>query len=396
MMNPVGAAGGVQGFHDLRFELVREAFAKLFSEQGETGAALAVMYKGEMVLDLWGGTMDKEQTQPWHHDTLVNVFSVGKGVAALIMLQLVDLGLLELDKPLVHWWPEFGQNGKQDITLRQVLTHTAGLVYFPHAIPDDDLFNIGVMVRHVEQLAPVWKPGSQLGYSPIIFGWIVGELCRRVSGLTMGEYVQQKLFPVVDDEGFYFGVPGNQLKNIARVERGDFPPEPASEKFNTALMKQPDSLTAKAFTNPLAIMAGVNKKEWQQTELPSANGHGTARFLAKLFGRLSSNDGSLLSKNMLKQAITGQISGNDKILLCKLRFGLGYMLSQPAECLAGFGSSISFGHTGAGGGLAFSDPVQQLGFAYVTRKMANNVLVDPRADKLVQIVSRFCNAVSND
>lgn len=378
------ANDGVQGYYDLNFESIRQAFGRLFSEGGELGAALALTIAGEPVLDLWGGFMDKGRTEPWHHDTLVNVFSCGKGMAILCILRLVQEGRLTLDAPLARYWPEFGQHGKERITVRQILNHTAGLPAFHPRIPDEDLFDWARMVHHVEQDSPWWEPGSRHGYAPITFGWLVGELFRRVAGETMGTWLQREIMTPLG-AAFHFGIPDEDHGLIASMTKGESRTgDKAAERLFRKLADSSSDVTAQAFSNPISVLFSANRAEWRRMELPSANGHGTARALAEVYGVLSGGGGALLDASLLQEAITEQVCGCDVVLKRNTRFGLGFMLGQPSQRLASFGSSCqAFGHTGAGGSLAFADPERQIGFAFVTNRMGPYVLVDPRAEKLV-------------
>ncbi|OQX37954.1 MAG: hypothetical protein B0D91_05545 [Oceanospirillales bacterium LUC14_002_19_P2] len=381
------AADGVRGYHDLRFESIREAFGQLFSEGEELGAALAVTVAGEPVLDLWGGFMDKERMEPWHHDTLVNVFSCGKGIASLCMLRLVQEGFLSLDVPVANYWPEFGQNGKENITLRQILTHTAGLSAFHPRIPDEDLFDWSTMVQWMEQESPWWEPGTRHGYAPITFGWLLGELFYRVAGERMGHWLQRNIMAPLG-ESFLFGIPDEDHGLIARMTKGEpVRGDKAAQLLFREMTGNPTGVTARAFSNPMSVLTSANRPEWRRMELPSANGHGTARALAKVYGLLSVGNGQLLDDQLVQEAIQEQVCGTDAVLKCSSRFGLGFMLGQPDHPLSGFGPSRrAFGHTGAGGSLAFADPERQIGFAFVTNRMGPYVLVDPRAEQLVNAV----------
>lgn len=384
------AADGVRGYHDLRFESVRETFGRLFSEGKELGAAMAVTVSGEAVLDLQGGFMDKACTEPWHHDTLVNVFSCSKGIASLCMLRLVQEGLLSLDAPVADCWPEFGQNGKEAVTLRQILTHTSGLSAFHPRIPDEDLFDWSAMVNWIEQESPWWDPGSCHGYAPFTFGWLVGGLfCRATGGERMGQWLQRNIMAPLG-ERFLFGVPDEDHGLIARITKGQpARGDNASQLLFQDLAENPAGITAQAFSNPMSMLASVNRPEWRRMELPSANGHGTARALARMYGLLSTGSGRLLDDQLLQEAMQEQVCGTDVVLKCSSRFGLGFMLSQPDYPLAGFGPSRrTFGHAGAGGSLAFADPDRQIGFAFVTNRMGPYVMVDPRAEQLVDAVYR--------
>lgn len=381
----------VQGYFDPRFESVRALFAEQQKDEQARGGALCVTVGGETVLDLWQGVVDKDNQQVWEQDTLVNVFSCTKPLGAVALLQQVEAGRIDLDSPLAQAWPEFAQAGKQQITLRQVLSHRSGMSAVSATLAPEALFDWEAMTAALAAQTPWWTPGETHGYAPVTYAWLVGEPLRRLSGERPGAYLQQHVCQPLGMD-FFVGVPDDQLHRVAHVSRlrNQYGDDFARTLF--ASMGQPEGIGFKAFGNPSSMMVSTNKREWQQAEILSANGSGNARSLARFWQVLAhggSLDGArLLDSELVQLMRTEHSQGMDKILLAPTRFGLGVMLEQDYEG-GGFGMGPqAFGHPGAGGSLGFCDPDAGVGFGYVTNTMGPYVLMDPRALALSREVYR--------
>ncbi|WP_304640582.1 serine hydrolase domain-containing protein [Pseudomonas sp.] len=378
-----------QGYFDPRFETVRELFNEQLQDPQARGAALCVTVGGETVLDLWQGVMDKDNQRVWEQDTLVNVFSCTKPLGAVALLQQVEKGRIELDSPLVEIWPEFAHACKDQVTLRHVLSHRSGLSAITETLPPEALFDWSAMVAALEAQEPWWAPGQAHGYAPVTYAWLLGEPLIRLAGERPGAYINQHICQVLDMD-FYVGVPDSDLPRIAHVSRlrNQYGDQYARELF--ASMARPDSLNFKAFGNPSSMMTSTNTREWQQAEIFSANGTGTARALAR-FWQVMAHGGSFDGVHLLDSSLVTKMqeehsSGVDRTLLAPTRFGLGVMLEQDYEG-GGFGMGpTAYGHPGAGGSLGFCDPEAKVGFGYVTNTMGPFVLMDPRALALSRAV----------
>ena len=375
----------IQGYFDLRFEAVKEAFAVLFNDPQERGAALCVQIDGETVLDLWAGVADKEGEQAWHSDTLANLFSCTKTFTAVAALQLVDEGKLALDRPVAQDWPEFAQAGKGAITLRQLLSHQAGLPALREMLPPEVLYDWQAMTAALAAEQPWWQPGSGHGYAPITYGWLLGELIRRVEGCGPGEaIVRRTARPLGLD--FHIGLHDDEFPRVAAIGRkkGDLG-DAAAQRLLRCMMSEPTSMTTRAFTNPPSIMTSTNKPEWRRMQQPAANGHGTARALAGFYTGLL--QGRLLNAELLAELTREHACGEDRTLLTQTRFGLGCMLDQPQVANATYGlGPQAFGHPGAGGSIGFADPQRGVAFAFVTNSLGPYVLMDPRAQRLARLL----------
>lgn len=375
----------IQGYFDLRFEAVKDAFAELFNDPQERGAALCVQIDGETVLDLWAGVADKDGEQAWHSDTLANLFSCTKTFTAVAALQLVGEGKLALDRPVAQDWPEFAQAGKGTITLRQLLSHQAGLPALRQMLPPEALYDWQAMTTALAAEQPWWEPGSGHGYAPITYGWLLGELIRRVEGCGPGEaIVRRTAIPLGLD--FHIGLHDDEFPRVAAIGRkkGDLG-DAAAQRLLRCMMSEPASMTTRAFTNPPSIMTSTNKPEWRRMQQPAANGHGTARALAGFYTGLL--QGRLLDAALLAELTREHACGEDRTLLTQTRFGLGCMLDQPQVANATYGlGPQAFGHPGAGGSIGFADPQRGVAFAFVTNSLGPYVLMDPRAQRLARLL----------
>jgi CubicO group peptidase (beta-lactamase class C family) len=374
----------VQGYFDLKFEAVPEAFAELF-DGNQRGAALCVQIGGETVLDLWAGCADKHGEQAWHSDTLVNVFSCTKTLTAVAALQLVGEGKLELDAPVARIWPEFAAAGKQDITLRQLLSHRAGVTAIHQPLAPEDLYHWSTMTAALAADQPWWTPGTAHGYAPITYGWLIGELLRRVDGRSPGRSIIARTAEPLGLD-FHIGLADSEVPRVSDVTRGKGDlGDAAAQRLIQVMMTQPKSMTPLSFGNPPSVMTATNKPEWRRMEQPAANGHGHARSLAGFYAGLL--DGRLLAPELLAEMTREHAQGEDRTLLTHTRFGLGCMLDQPSLDNATFGlGPQAFGHPGAGGSLGFADPQRQLAFGFVTNTLGPYVLMDPRAQKLARAI----------
>lgn len=375
----------IQGHFELKFEAVRDAFAALFEDPQERGAALCIQIGGQTVVDLWAGTADKDGAEIWHSDTIANLFSCTKTFAAVTALQLVSEGKLKLDEPVARLWPEFAAAGKQSITLRQLLCHQAGLPALREVLPVHALYDWQAMTTALAAEQPWWTPGQGHGYAAITYGWLVGEMLRRADGRGPGESIVARVARPLGLD-FHVGLADDQFYRVAHIARGKGGTgDEAAQRLLQTTMRAPDSMTARAFTNPPSVMTSTNKPEWRRMQQPAANGHGNARSLAGFYNGLL--DGSLLEPELLNELTREHSIGQDKTLLTQTRFGLGCMLDQPDVPNATYGlGAKAFGHPGAGGSSGFADPERDVAFGFVTNTLGPYVLMDPRAQKLARVL----------
>jgi len=369
----------IHGTCDARFARVHEAFAENFRTRDEVGAAVAITLDGELVVDLWAGHHERERTRPWQRDTLVNVYSTTKGVTALAAHRLVDEGRLDLDAPVAKYWPEFAQAGKGAIPVRWLLSHRAGLPAVRKLLPNEALYDWEAMTAALAAETPWWEPGRAHGYHAVTFGWLVGEVVRRIAGKSLGAYVSEAFAKPLGLD-FHIGLAESEHARVADILQ-QVPPDPdgeAAQLFARSL-SDPEGVTARAFLNPPSMALGPNVPAWRSAEIPGANGHGTARALATLYGRVALGDGSVIGKDAIARCRGEQSHGPDLVLGVNTRFGLGFMLRQDSHAGGRCLGTGAFGHPGAGGSLAFADPERRLGFGYVMNRMGPRILLDDRA-----------------
>ena len=369
--------GRIVGHIKPGFELLLEAFSRNFNEFGDVGAACTVYHRGNCVADLWGGLADETSGRPWEENTIALVFSAAKGPTATCINRLAEQGLLDVDVPLASYWPEFGCNGKEEITTRQVLSHRAGLAAVEGELSLEQVLAWDPIVEAIAVQQPNWEPGTHHGYHARSFGWILGELIRRITGLSAGQYLAREVTGPLGLR-YWVGLPEEELGNCARL----IPPEGGSDAV--AELLGADSLTARVMSGPNRLF-GYNEM-WNSpdvltAEMPSSNGVGDARSLARLYAVLMEENNGLLGAEQLARACEEQSRGPDAVIFHETCFGLGYML-QPSVA-PGAGPN-SFGHPGAGGSTAFADPDAQLSFAYVMNAMQFNLEGDPRSVSLVK------------
>jgi CubicO group peptidase (beta-lactamase class C family) len=373
----------IHGFCDPRFEGVREAFAEGFRSRNEIGAAAAATVDGEPVVDLWAGHADPARSRPWREDTLVHVYSVTKGITALCAHRLIERGALDLDAPAARYWPEFAQKGKGDIPVRWLLSHRAGLPALRAPLPADALYDQGAMAAARASAEPCGPPG-QIAYHPMTFGWLVGELVRRVDGRTVGRFFREEIAEPLGID-FHIGLGPAEEKRAAEITDLEPPPE-----FGLAFASAPAGelpLVVLAFANPSGS-GDHNSEVHRRAEIPAMNGHGTARALARLYGTLACGGECygvrLLAPASIERLRTEQARDMDPLLGMPLRMGLGFWLSQPNVPGFAYGPNEgAFGHPGAGGSLGFADPSAHIGFGYVTNRMGSDMATDPRPQALI-------------
>jgi CubicO group peptidase (beta-lactamase class C family) len=380
----------IQGRTDPRFERVREAFAQEFADGNELGAAVCVTLEGETVVDLWGGHQDRERTRPWRRETLANVYSTTKGITALALHRLVDEGLVDLDAPVARYWPEFAQAGKERIPVRYLLSHQAGLPAVRKPLPSDALYDWELMCDALAEQAPWWEPGRAHGYHALTYGWLVGEVIRRVRGRSVGAVVREEIARPLGVD-FEIGFGPELDARVAPLFQGPIHAAPDGRPaFDLVkeVTENPEGMLARTFANPPVLdLERVNFRQWRAAEIPAANGHTNAHSLARIYAALA-NGGSLggvrvLSREAVERARAEQASGRDEVLPMPTRLGLGFFLSSDWEPLGP--NPGAFGHGGAGGSRAVADPEHRLSLGYVMNWMHQGLwLADPRPRRLLQ------------
>ena len=343
------------------FDGVRDAFRQNFVERGEVGASLCVVRHGEVVVDLWGGWIDEARTTPWEHDTLVDFYSVGKAIVATPVLQLVDRGAITLDTPVADVWPEFAHGGKQAVTIRQALCHEAAVPAIREPLTDDDLSDWATMTDALASTEAWWPIGTRHAYHTNTYGFLCGEIARRVTGELPGEALRRIADPLGAD--LFFGVPVDEQRRCADVIWAPDKPTPTGP-FDTSDLEGDTLMNVLAHFNPpgASSIGVMNTTAWRSAQVPSTNGHGTASGVARFYAALLEPD-RILSPGVLEIASTPQTVGPCPILGEVLAFGLGFTPTSARRPLGP--NPHSFGHFGTGGALGFADPDAGIAFGYV-------------------------------
>jgi CubicO group peptidase (beta-lactamase class C family) len=364
----------IAGFANPGFEAVKDAFAANFEAGLELGARFTLVEAGETVVDLWAGHADKAKTRPFDETTLAPIFSTTKAVVATMVARLVDAGKLSYGQPVADIWPEFAQAGKAAVTVEQALSHQAGLVGFVEPIGAADWLDWDLVCARLAAMAPLWPPGSASGYHPITYGYLAGEIFRRVDGRTVGRALRED---IAGPHGLdlWIGLPDSEHGRVAELRR-----PPATPHFGEV-----NEATKIAFMTPWSSSGKVDDPAWRRAEIPAANGHATAEALARLMGALANggdlNGTSVLSPAMIAEASRERIRGQDLVLPFVLSWGAGFIRNEPN---LPWGPGLrTFGHSGWGGSCAFADPERRLGGAYVMNRQGVALMGDERAGSLI-------------
>lgn len=362
------------------FEAAKDAFAANFARAGdyqEVGASFAAFHRGRCVVDLWGGFTDGARTKPWSHNTLANIWSSTKAVTAVAVARLVDRGLLRYEDKVASVWPEFAQNGKADITVAHILSHQAGLPGFVEPTSATDQCDFDGCVAKLARQKPAWEPGTATSYHAMTYGWLAGEIVRRVADKSIGRVVAEEIAKPLDAD-IFIGLPQSQDARAAEM----LPPTHAATP-----PPLPDAAMM-ALTNPQQDPTLPNTREWRAAEIPAANGHANALGLARLYAALASDHGCegvrLLSPNTLSRVIRPATQGRtDMFLGFQDSWGMGMAINAPGI----YGPNPrAFGHSGWGGSFGCADPDAQIAIGYVCNQMGPELVGDPRTAGLCAAV----------
>ncbi|MEV1239562.1 serine hydrolase domain-containing protein [Nonomuraea sp. NPDC050022] len=400
---------------DPRFSRVREVFERHFADGLELGAAFAVYLDGELVVDLWDGVADRRTERPWEADTPVFAYSCTKAIAATVLLQLAERGLVDVTAPVAEVWPEFGVRAKQRVTVEHLLSHQAGLPALDERVPVAEFEDQPAIAARLAGQRPIWRPGSAHGYHALTYGFLVGEVVRRVTGKSVGELVAAEIAGPLGLD-LWVGAPDDVIARAARLTAEPSPgsesdrrlpaPEtgggqarrapgalprtpigPPKDPIAAIAMaaKDPDSLMNRTMGNPRIqdLQGGANNPVMLRAGWPAVGLVTTARSLAAFYRSLLAGD--LLRPETLTDAIRPRASGPDQVLLLESAFGLGFM--RPG--MSFFVPSVTaFGHTGVGGSIGLADPKYGVAAGYVMNKMADVFSGNQRAIRLMEAVYR--------
>lgn len=392
------------------FEPVRRAFEMNF-DHGEVGAAYAAYHRGRKVVDLWGGVADVATDRPWGEGTMVLVFSTTKGVTAMCANRLAQEGRIDMGVPVATYWPEFAQAGKDQVTVADLLSHRAGLAWIDGTMTPEEAFSWEPVIRALEAQAPSWLPGSAHGYHATTYGWLVGEVVRRVTGRSLGTYLREEIAGPLGAD-FFIGLPADEMgrpaklisifesmatRRFGELSGGGGPatgPRLAEVAELSKTYLAPGGPLFKALGAPGGALSdqGIwNSPELWSAELPAVNGICDARSLACLYGACVSEVETpaatpfrVISAEQLDRALEPQTQGPDNVLLgLDLQWGLGFMLNRGIVASSGYGGPRGFGHFGMGGSAGWGEPDLGLGMGYVMNRMSVGMAGDSRSYRLM-------------
>lgn len=380
------AAVEISGFAAPGFEIVERAFEANFTRRGEVGAAFAAHLDGEPVVDLWGGMRDQDARTPWERDTLGVIFSGTKGVLATAALILIDRGELSLEQPVATYWPEFAQAGKQEITVGDVLSHQAGLPYLETDLTIESLLDPEGLAELLAKQAPAWPGERRISYHALTYGWLGGEIVRRVSGLTVGELVHSEIATPLGAE-IWIGLPPEHESRVAKLC--------IHESYEAARAAAYSGPGAPRYANPRIFDEPLpwNEPRVHAAEIPGAGGITNARSMAKLYGCLACGgtigEVRLMEPETLTLGIRERSRGRDALAPDSLAFGAGFMLQTERSPLGP--AVLAFGHDGAGGSCHAAWPAHRVGFSYVMNQMREELNDDRRRSLLAALYAAVCS-----
>jgi len=379
----------IDGWTAPGFEDVRVAFEKNFSDGLEVGAAFSAYHRGRMVVDLWGGIADQKTGKPWERDSMIVVFSTTKGATAICAHKLAQEGLLDIDAPVASYWPEFAQEGKEHIPVRYLLSHRAGLAWVDEPLTLEQALAWEPMIHALERQKPSWEPGTAHGYHAITYGYLVGEVVRRITGRSIGTYFREEIAALLRLD-FWIGLPEEHEPRVAMLVGGltsglDSTDLDEEARASIAALMGPDSVMGKALSGGGAFAAdGIwNTRAVHAAEVPAAAGISDARSLARMYAAcVGEVDGiRILTPEQVVIASAQETAGPNAVLMgLDLQFGLGFIVPST---LVQLGGPHSFGHFGAGGSVGWADPDAELGFGYVMSRMDIGLAGDQRSSRLV-------------
>ena len=385
----------VEGTVEPGWEAVRSAFERNFTENGELGAAVCVYKDGRPVVDLWGGYFDRSRERRWERDTMVNMASVDKFLPELGVLVLVDRGEVSLDEPVATYWPEFAQNGKEAVTVRQMLAGQAGLLYLD-AAPDGSYFDLESTIDALEKIVPEWTPGERGGYQSVTARLLHAELIRHVTGRDAGEFIRTEITGPLGID-YHYGLTDEQIARTATsFSDGEIPPAYRQANDPTTTLGRAWRIypNIKEMIEGGNLAAGSNAEEARRQPLPLGSGYGAPRAIARLFATLAEG-GELDGVRIVSPQTVDAMREEHWFGTCgqtgrPFRFGLGVFLHTTADvgdwCMPFGPNTRTFGHAGLGGQLGVADPENRIGFAYGTNLFCKENGLGPRCHRLLEAV----------
>ena len=373
----------IDGFSDPRFSRVKEAYETNFKNSLDVGSSLCITVAGEVVLDLWGGYKDAAQKHPWVEDTIVNVWSSTKNMTSLCALILADRKELDLHAPVADYWPEFAANGKGNVLVSHIMSHSSGLSGWEKPISYKDYYDWEKVVDLLAEQAPMWEPGSAVGYHSITVGFLVGEIIKRITGESLGNFFKKEIADPLKSD-FHIGLNQEDFHRVAEIY---MPGDPSTA--NLAEEMEEGSVAKKTMANGAMNPSCALETEWRRAEIGAAGGHGNGRSIAECMALIANNGNAngqnILSPEIIDSVFEEQIIGHDLVLDRMLRWGIGFGLPIKNDSWMGyFQNEDTCYWTGWGGSLSIADRKNNVSFGYAPIKMDEDVFGEERTNTLVQ------------
>ena len=375
-----------QGRFDEKFKSIVDCYENQFELGLDIGSSLAITYEGEMVVDIWAGNRDRAKSLPWEENTIVNVFSSTKNATSLAAYVLADRGQLDFFAPVAEYWPEFAQKGKENILVSHIMSHSSGLPGWDVPVAGEDLYDPDKVAALFETQEPWWEPGTALGYHAISVGNLMGEIIKRISGKTVGNFFRDEIAKPLDID-FHIGLEDKHHSRVAEIHQAvEANPEDLFELEEGSVMQ-------KVMTNGIITAPDANTTEWRRAEIPAAGGHGNGRSIAESMA-LIANKGTykekrIFSEDLIKHALEEQIRGNDLVLVEPLRWGIGFGLPIDNVSWMGYLEEGACFWAGWGGSMSIADTNKRVSFGYAPCLMEEGAIGAERSQNLVRELSNL-------
>ena len=376
----------IHGKFDEKFRSIVDCYEDQFELNLDIGSSLAITYQGEVVVDIWAGKRDKAQSLPWEENTIVNVFSSTKNATSLSAYVLADRGQLDFKVPVSEYWPEFAQNGKENILVSHIMSHSSGLPGWDEPVAGNDLYDPDKVAALFETQEPWWEPGTALGYHAISVGNLMGEIIKRISGKSVGNFFREEIAEPLDID-FHIGLQDEHHSRVAEIHQAvESNPEDLFELEEGSVMQ-------KVMTNGIITAPDANTPEWRRAEIPAAGGHGNGRSIAESMA-LMANGGTykgkrIFSEDLIKFALEEQVRGNDLVLAEPLRWGIGFGLPINNASWMGYLEEGACFWAGWGGSMSIADTNKKVSFGYTPCLMEEGAIGAERSQNLVRALSHL-------
>ena len=375
-----------QGRFDEKFKSIVDCYENQFELGLDIGSSLAITYEGEMVVDIWAGNRDRAKSLPWEENTIVNVFSSTKNATSLAAYVLADRGQLDFFAPVAEYWPEFAQKGKENILVSHIMSHSSGLPGWDVPVAGEDLYDPDKVAALFETQEPWWEPGTALGYHAISVGNLMGEIIKRISGKTVGNFFRDEIAKPLNID-FHIGLEDKHHSRVAEIHQAvEANPEDLFELEEGSVMQ-------KVMTNGIITAPDANTTEWRRAEIPAAGGHGNGRSIAESMA-LIANKGTykekrIFSEDLIRHALEEQIRGNDLVLVEPLRWGIGFGLPIDNVSWMGYLEEGACFWAGWGGSMSIADTNKRVSFGYAPCLMEEGAIGAERSQNLVRELSNL-------